>query len=63
MINRNPLIVFARPTYFPRELVNTSIMKRGCDKINKKYSIYHALVMIKLSSLDNKSIPRIAIMA
>ena len=43
-INLNPLLVFARPTYFPGELVNTSTTKKDCDK---KHSIFRALAIVK----------------
>lgn len=49
MINWNPLMVFARPTYFPKELVNMLSTKKGCDK---KHSILLVLAMIKWSSSE-----------
>ena len=50
----------AKDTYLPGEPVNTSATKKGCDK---KRSIRLARPTVNLSSSDNSSIPKIAIIS
>ena len=47
-------------TNLPGEPVNTSAVWNGCDK---NFCILRALVTVNLSSSDNSSIPRIAMMS
>ena len=55
-----PLIVDSRSTNFPGDPVKTSATKNGCDK---NLCIYLALATTNLSSSDNSSIPKIAMIS
>ena len=55
-----PLIVCSKETYLPGEPVKISATKNGCDK---NLSIYLARATTSLSSSDNSSIPKIAIIS
>lgn len=56
----NPSIVSDKDTYLPGEPVNTSATKKGCDK---NLSTFLARETTNLSSSDNSSRPRIAIIS
>ena len=56
----NPLMVSLSGTYFPSEPVKTSATWKGCDK---NFCILRARDTVSLSSSDNSSIPKMAIIS
>src|SRR5580698_9684463 len=58
--SRKPLIVSARSTNLPGEPVKTSATWKGCDR---KRSTLRARATVILSSSDNSSMPRMAMMS
>ncbi|GJS08123.1 ribonuclease H-like domain-containing protein [Tanacetum coccineum] len=57
-INLKPLIVSAKPTYFPREPANTSATKKGCDR-KRSTAVVNAVMenqvnVVKASFLQKK---------
>ena len=56
----NPLIVSLRGTYFPSDPVKTSATWKGCER---NFCILRARDTVNLSSSDNSSIPRMAMIS